>query len=63
MRIIKQGKKREDKEITTNCPQCDTRFAFCIREAYETIYDQREGGYIHRIDCPTCNYDCVGYPD
>ena len=33
MRIIKQGKKKEDKEISTTCRQCDTRFAFFIREA------------------------------
>lgn len=60
MRTIKKGKCPEEKEIIIRCRTCSTEFAFQQKEA-KTEYDQREGGSIHRINCPLCGKECIGY--
>jgi hypothetical protein len=52
MKIIKPGKKPEDKDYSGECHNCGCEFEFKAKEA-EYISDQRDGD-IYRIQCPTC---------
>lgn len=60
MRIIRNGRKPEDREHRATCTNCDTRFEFAQKEA-KYITDQRDGDYLH-ICCPVCGHSVAVSP-
>lgn len=52
MKVIKRGKKPEDKSYKVTCDYCQTIFIFKRKEA-EWHGDQRDGDYLS-IRCPIC---------
>lgn len=52
MKIIKSGKTKKPKELTTDC-NCGCKFRFAQNEA-KFVSDQREGdAYV--VKCPECS--------
>ncbi len=56
MKILKEGKRPEEKVYRHTCTNCKTLFEFLAKEG-KTIYDQRDGNFI-TINCPLCIKEC-----
>lgn len=56
MKIIKVGKKPEDKEYEFTCPKCKSILSAKLSEGKIT-YDQRDGNFVTFI-CIICNSNC-----
>lgn len=58
--IIETGKLPGEKEYTTTCHSCKTKFKFKRKEAAYKSGDQRDGSYL-QINCPLhgCNNVCM----
>lgn len=55
MKIIKKGKRPEDKKHRGTCHNCKTVVEFSQSEGVVT-YDQRDGNFV-TVKCPTCGQD------
>jgi hypothetical protein len=63
MKIIKEGKKPEDKAISFNCYNCGCIFECVVSETKVTnMYNKRERRTFttYEYDCPTCDKPCNG---
>jgi endogenous inhibitor of DNA gyrase (YacG/DUF329 family) len=52
MKILKKGKRPEDKVYHAECTNCNTEVEFKYSEA-KHIFDQRDGDYL-TVKCPVC---------
>jgi endogenous inhibitor of DNA gyrase (YacG/DUF329 family) len=52
MKILKRGKRPEDKVYRAECNNCGTEVEFKYTEAKHT-FDQRDGDFL-TVKCPVC---------
>lgn len=52
MKIIKSGRTKKPKEVTTECDGCDCKFRFAENEAKFTS-DRDGAAYV--VKCPECS--------
>jgi len=62
MKIIREGRPKNQREHRATCRECHCEFSFNALEGkYET--DQREGGGFWRLKCPQkgCGAEVIAY--
>jgi RNase P subunit RPR2 len=55
MKVLRPGKKPEDKVAEFTCPRCDAVVLAAMNEGIRKSRDQRDGDYVEFV-CPECNF-------